>query len=56
LASELEGLIGDSTRMRYPDRMQYPDIPHSVYTNTMASKAVELADQIIQEVKSKFIN
>jgi sacsin len=56
LASGLENLIGDSTRMRYPDRMQYPDIPNSVYTEKMATEALKLAEQIIKEVKSKFIN
>lgn len=51
LARELENLVGDSTRMRYPDRMSYPQIPNDVYSQGMAQKAREIAEKIVDRVK-----
>ena len=53
LARELENLVGDSTRMRYPDRMSYPQIPNDVYSKDMALKAREIAEKIVDRVKRK---
>ena len=47
LATLLESLVGDSTRMRYPDRTCFPDIPHDVYSLAMAQKAQEYAENIL---------
>ena len=52
-ARELESLVGDSTRMRYPDRMSYPRIPHDVYSQGMAARAKEIAEKIVERVKMK---
>ena len=52
-ARELESLVGDSTRMRYPDRMSYPRIPHDVYSQGMAARAKEIAEKIVERVKIK---
>ena len=52
-ARELENLVGDSTRMRYPDRMSYPQIPNDVYSKDMALKAREIAEKIVDRVKRK---
>ena len=52
-ARELESLVGDSTRMRYPDRMSYPQIPNDVYSQEMAARAKEIAEKIIERVKRK---
>ena len=52
-ARELEILVGDSTRMRYPDRMSYPQIPHDVYSQGMAARAKEIAEKIVERVKIK---
>ena len=52
-ARELESLVGDSTRMRYPDRMSYPQIPHDVYSQCMAARAKEIAEKIVERVKIK---
>ncbi|KAK3746288.1 hypothetical protein QZH41_016543, partial [Actinostola sp. cb2023] len=55
LANSMERLLGDSTRMRYPDRVQYPNIPHDIYTTDMAAQALELAREILNVVKAKFV-
>ncbi|KAK3727489.1 hypothetical protein QZH41_006426 [Actinostola sp. cb2023] len=55
LAHSVECLLGDSTRMRYPDRVQYPNIPHDIYTRDMAAQAVERAREILNVVKAKFV-
>ena len=52
-ARELESLVGDSTRMRYPDRMSYPQIPNDVYSKAMAERAKEIAEKIVERVKIK---
>lgn len=53
LAGQLESLVGDSTRMRYPSRMCYPQIPHDVYTAQMAQEALEIAKKIIERVRGR---
>ena len=53
LASQLEVLVGESTRMRYPDRMCYPKIPNDVYTAEMATEALEIAKKIVERVRSR---
>lgn len=53
LASQLESLVGDSARMRYPDNMCYPQIPHDVYSAQMAQQALEIAKKVIERVKSR---
>jgi len=51
----MERLLGDSTRMRYPDRIRCPKIPHDIYTRDMATQALELAREILNVVKAKFV-
>ena len=55
LARELETLVGDSTRMRYPDRMSYPKIPNDVYSRDMAARALEIAEKIVEQVKQGLV-
>ncbi|XP_022247023.1 sacsin-like isoform X2 [Limulus polyphemus] len=43
----LENIIIDYNRMRYPDKLQYPDIPSSVYSRTDAQKCLRLAKEIV---------
>ncbi len=47
LANSLENLVGNSSRLRYPDR----DIPHNVYEEEEAKGAKLLAGQIVDEAK-----
>ena len=51
LATRLENLVGGSTRMRYPDRMAYPNIPNDVYKAETANEASQIATKIVQRVK-----
>ena len=53
LASELENLVGSSTRMRYPDMMSFPQIPNDVYTAQMAHGALQLAKKIVEGVRNR---
>ena len=53
LASELEGLVGSSTRMRYPDNLCFPRIPNEEYDAQMAEEALRLAREIVERVKSR---
>ncbi|KAL9966857.1 hypothetical protein ACROYT_G024987 [Oculina patagonica] len=55
LAWQLEILVGDSTRMRYPDRMRFPQIPNEVYSAEMAQEALQLAKKIVDRVKHRII-
>ena len=51
LAGKLECLVGDSTQMRYPDRMCFPLIPNEVYSAEIAQQALQLAKKIVARVK-----
>ena len=53
LATQLEGLVIDSTRMRYPDRMSYPRIPNDVYSRDMAVEALGIAEKIVERVRGR---
>lgn len=55
LASQLESLVGDSARMRYPDRMCFPHIPNEVYSSQDAQRALQLATNIVTRVKGRII-
>lgn len=53
LAGQLESLVGDSARMRYPDSMCYPHIPHDVYSSQMAQEALGIAKKIVERVRGR---
>ena len=53
LAWQLERLVGGSTRMRYPDRMCFPQIPNEVYSAELAQQALQLAEEIVVCVQSR---
>ena len=53
LARELEKLVGDSTRMRYPDRVPRPQIPNELYSRSMANEAQEIAARIVAHVEER---
>ena len=55
LASQLELLVGNSTRMRYPDRVCFPELPNEVYSADMAKEALQLAKKIVQRVKNRLL-
>ena len=52
-AQQLEARVVDSTRMRYPDQVCYPQIPNDVYTDTMAREVLDLANSILDRVRNK---
>ena len=52
LASELESVTGDSTKMRYPDRLIAPGIPHTHYSEEHAREAIDLAKKILQRARN----
>ena len=51
LANQLEHQVVDSTRMRYPDQVSYPQIPNDVYSVEIAHEALELARSILERVR-----
>lgn len=51
LANQLERRVVDSTRMRYPDQVCYPQIPNDVYSIEMAREALQLAEAILERVR-----
>ena len=53
LSSELENLVGDSTCMRYPDRLDFPKIPNDVYKERDARQAEKVAREILENVRSR---
>ncbi|XP_022809377.1 sacsin-like [Stylophora pistillata] len=53
MSSHLESLLGDSTRMRYPDQVCCPRIPSDIYTHEMACEALRLATRILDNVRGK---
>ena len=55
LARQLESLVVDSTRMRYPDRVCYTQIPNEVYSGGTAATAYELARKIVDKVRKKVV-
>ncbi|PFX28348.1 sacsin-like [Stylophora pistillata] len=52
LATQLEHQLVDSTHMRYPDRMPYPQIPNDVYSAEKAREGLRLAGEILQRVRN----
>ncbi|XP_048582130.1 sacsin-like [Nematostella vectensis] len=56
LAVQLEGLVGNSMRMRYPDCMSSPRIPHDFYTRHQSREAYRLAEAILNRVKERFVD
>jgi len=55
LSRDLERYLGDSTDMRYPDKMKLQRIPNEVYTEERARSAKQMATEILQYVKEKII-
>jgi len=55
IANQLENRVIDSTRMRYPDQLCYPQIPNDVYTGRMAHEVLELARTILDRVRHSFV-
>ena len=53
LSGELENIVGDSTRMRYPDRLDFPKIPNDVYKESDARQAEKVAREIVEKVRSR---
>lgn len=53
LSGELENLVGDSTSMRYPDRLDFPKIPNDVYKERDARQAEKVAREIVEKVRSR---
>ncbi|XP_048257395.1 sacsin-like isoform X1 [Haliotis rufescens] len=54
LATQLQSLVGDYSRMCYPDRLSFPSIPAAVYTESHARQACVLAESILELVKELF--
>ncbi|XP_065674257.1 sacsin-like [Hydra vulgaris] len=52
-ASELECLVGSSSKLRYPDQWRYPRIPHESYNSDQADKSLEIARHIYENVQRK---
>ncbi|VDI50995.1 sacsin [Mytilus galloprovincialis] len=50
-AEDLERLVGDYTRMRYPRPAYFPKTPSDLYSNSDAKEALKLAKIIIKTVK-----
>lgn len=55
LSRDLERCLGDSTDMRYPDKMKLQRIPNEVYTEEKARNAKQMATEILQYVKENII-
>lgn len=53
LARQLEILLGESTRMRYPDRVCYPQIPNDAYSAEMAEEALEITTKVVERVRGR---
>lgn len=59
LAIRLEGVTGNYFQMRYPDAVSSGDgmrIPSDLYNAANAQEAIELAEEILQRVRSKIPN
>ncbi|KAL3881101.1 hypothetical protein ACJMK2_027563 [Sinanodonta woodiana] len=50
LARQLQDLVGDHTRMRYPDRFCMPSIPADFFTSEHSAKACDLTQEILNLV------
>ncbi|KAK6188437.1 hypothetical protein SNE40_004610 [Patella caerulea] len=55
LALELQNMIGNHTRMRYPDTLSYPQIPNDVYNKDHSQRGCEIAEKIVNGA-SEIIN
>ena len=53
LAIQLECIVGNYARMRYPDKLCFPRIPNDVYDEQMAQNALQLATQIVERVRGR---
>ncbi|KAK6179092.1 hypothetical protein SNE40_011528 [Patella caerulea] len=55
LATELQSTIGEHTRMRYPDKLSYPNIPHDAYNESHSTTACTLTRKITS-ISTKIIH
>ncbi|XP_068722037.1 sacsin-like [Montipora capricornis] len=53
LAIQLECIVGNYARMRYPDKLCFPRIPNDVYDEEMAQSALQLATRIVDRVRGR---
>ncbi|XP_021358916.1 sacsin-like [Mizuhopecten yessoensis] len=53
LLKEIENLIGSYSKMRYPDVMEYPNIPGTMYTKDQANKLMKLAEKVMEGIKDR---
>ena len=45
----MESLVGNHTRMRYPDSMERSTVPSDLFTKENAQEALDIAKQIIKK-------
>ena len=50
MASGLEKLLCGADKMQYPSQQHYPNIPHDMYTEETAHKALRQAREIFERV------
>lgn len=48
MASDLENLLVDADRMQYPTQQQYLNVPHDLYTEETAHRALTQAMEIFE--------
>ncbi|XP_021340829.1 sacsin-like [Mizuhopecten yessoensis] len=53
LLREIEILVGSYSKMRYPDVMEYPNIPGALYTKDQANKIMELAEKVMEGIENR---
>ncbi len=51
LASKLDDLVGSYFRMRYPDNVACPYIPHDIYKESQAAQAQQISRDIVQKAR-----
>lgn len=53
-ADELERIVGNYSRMRYPRMIDYPNPPGNLYSREDAEKAIDLAKAIVKAIDEKY--
>ena len=55
LAGKIQGIMGFTGRMRYPDMLPYPKVPHDVYTEEHANGCIVLTERLLHHVRYKYL-
>lgn len=56
LSQKLQSVVGVSGRMRYPDALPYPKVPHDVFKENHAMVAMKLTQELFDHIHLQYLS